>query len=315
MTNLPGAGQGARARSALPASVAFWLLLVIAVTAFFINLSTEAGTQNSAGEWIVTPADFESSQRASLVLLLTLPLCVAARFAQVRVRFSLEDRTLSRCGVWAALAGLPFLASFAAYLTTAGGIGSYVTHGAVGALGFEDFCNLIGTGAGLGFTVVTHRVTRQAASARAQVSTTIPRADSLTERIAFAQTALNQTAQTVREAVGEAGQAFRTAIDSTAGIVDALEDELRARRAALDELTAQVKLAETRAEQARTRAQIDESTAEAVDALLDRRMQDRLAELEAAGHAWDKKITVFSLALSLPIGVVSGYMVALFTSH
>ena len=44
-------------------------------------------------------------------------------------------------------------------------------------------------------------------------------------------------------------------------------------------------------------------------------MQDRLAALEAAGHTWDKKITVFSLALSLPIGVAAGYLAAAFASR
>lgn len=47
-----------------------------------------------------------------------------------------------------------------------------------------------------------------------------------------------------------------------------------------------------------------------VDDLIDRRLKEHLAGLEAAGRRWDLKVTAWSLALSLPIGIAAGYLVA-----
>src|ERR1017187_5626662 len=52
---------------------------------------------------------------------------------------------------------------------------------------------------------------------------------------------------------------LREVLGSTTGIVDALQDELRARRAALDALAAEAQDAETRADRARALARIGES--------------------------------------------------------
>jgi hypothetical protein len=143
----------------------------------------------------------------------------------------------------------------------------------------------------------------------------LPRVDSLGERVAQAQASLTRTGDSVRATLQATTQSLREALASTTAIVDALEDELRVRRAALDELTAQAQAAETRAGQARDLARIEESTAQALDALLDRRLAERLEALERAGHRWDAKLTLWSQFPNLVIGLVAGYLVAVLLGH
>jgi hypothetical protein len=136
------------------------------------------------------------------------------------------------------------------------------------------------------------------------------RADSLAERVARAQASLTRAGDSVRATLDATTESLREALASTTGIVDALEEELRVRRSALDELTVQAQSAQARAEEARELARVEESTAHALDALLDRRLTERLGELETAGHRWDTKLTLWSQPVNLLIGIVAGFMVA-----
>lgn len=147
------------------------------------------------------------------------------------------------------------------------------------------------------------------------VARPLPPTGTLAERVAQAQESLARTGESVRSALDATTESLREAVASTTGIVDALEEELRVRRSALDELTAQAQSAQNRAEQARELARIEESTAHALDALLDRRLAERLEAMESAGRRWDTKVTAWSLLASLPVGVAAGYFVAVLSAR
>jgi hypothetical protein len=143
----------------------------------------------------------------------------------------------------------------------------------------------------------------------------LPPVDTLAGRVAQAQESLARTGQSVRATLNATTASLHEALASTTGIVDALEEELRVRRSALDELTAQAQSAQARAQEARDLARIEESTAHALDALLDRRLAERLEAMEIAGHRWDAKVTLWSLLASLPVGIIAGYLVAVLSGH
>lgn len=140
----------------------------------------------------------------------------------------------------------------------------------------------------------------------------LPQAGSLAERVKQAQESLSRTGAGLRATLDNTTRSLNEALGTTTRIVDALEEELRTRRAALDELTAQAQIAQERADHARELARVEESTAHALDALLDRRLAERLEALESAGHRWDTKITGWSLLASLLMGIAAGYLVAYF---
>lgn len=88
----------------------------------------------------------------------------------------------------------------------------------------------------------------------------------------------------------------------------ALEGELRIRRLSLDALASEARAAEKDADRARALAAIEQSSAEAVDELLDRRLADRLEKFEQAGRRWDISILIWSAFLGLPIGIAAGFL-------
>ena len=133
-------------------------------------------------------------------------------------------------------------------------------------------------------------------------------AGSLGERVTRAQASLEQAEISIREALGSTTASLREVLGSTTGIVDALQDELRARRAALDALAAEAQDAETRADRARALARIEESSARAVDALLDQRLRELLSAQEKAARRWDMKIMGWTLALGVPFGILTGVL-------
>jgi len=158
-------------------------------------------------------------------------------------------------------------------------------------------------------------VWRQVRRRSAATATVMPRADSLEQRISQVQDSLHETGQVVERILSETTATLQAAFSSTANVVDDLQEELRTRRAALDALAAQARAAEQRADQARALAAIEQSSAEAVDALLNRRLAEHLASQERAGHRWDLRIMSTTLALGVPFGIATGVAATLLLNH
>jgi hypothetical protein len=142
-----------------------------------------------------------------------------------------------------------------------------------------------------------------------------PVAPSLDERIKQAQLELSDLSNQVAKSVSETASMIQDRLTSALETSTALAAELRARSEALNLLAQQAKEAEARADRARELAAISQPAAEALDEMLDERLAQRLGQQEKGGHRWDTKITVVSLALSIPIGIAAGIVAALLTSH
>ena len=174
----------------------------------------------------------------------------------------------------------------------------------------------------VGGTVVTlmwcgasYLVWRRLRRRSTDAATVMPRADSLEQRISQVQDSLQETGQMIEHMLSESTATLQAAFSSTTNVVDDLQAELRTRRAALDNLAAQARAAEQRADQARALAAIEQSSAEAVDTLLNRRLAEHLATQERAGHRWDLRIMLSTLALGVPFGIATGVAATLLLNH
>ena len=92
--------------------------------------------------------------------------------------------------------------------------------------------------------------------------------DSQAARITHAQSLLREAGDRIARTLTETTATIQKAVDSTTGIVDALQDELRTNRAAIDTLIDQARAAEQAAAEADARAAIGQEGAKAVDAQL-----------------------------------------------
>lgn len=135
-----------------------------------------------------------------------------------------------------------------------------------------------------------------------------PLAATLPERVAEAQATLRHTSETITATLTTTGTALTA-------LVSALEDELRTRAIALDALAAEAEAALQRADQARSLAAIEEKSAEAIDALIDRRMKERFRDAEASGHRWDLRVMWITLTLGVPFGMVAGALLTFALGH
>lgn len=97
--------------------------------------------------------------------------------------------------------------------------------------------------------------------------------DSQAARIADALSQVQGAGDRIARTLADATATIQKALDSTTGIVDALQEELRASRTAIDGYIAE-------ADQARARAVIELESAKAIDTQLDRRLEVRLTAQE-----------------------------------
>lgn len=274
-------------------------------------LVKRGGYETDSGKTVVpTHGDFVTSEIAGLALLVTAVLWLILQSYRLRILCKFNNCSSRLPVTIAAISALLFLSSVVFYLSNAHGISRYVANGARGSQLYPDIVNLVALFACVFVGVDAAGQDDRYLTTRAAVVRANP-SQQLSERVAVAQATLSETAESVRRTLKNTEDSLRDAIKIARDTVDTLENELRTRRIALDSLAAEAESAELRADQARTRAQIDESTAEALDSLLDRLIQDRLADLERAGRAWDKKVTVWSLAASFPVGILAGYVVGI----
>jgi hypothetical protein len=278
----------------------------------FISANLASYDNDSTASASVPPSAFVFVA-SILVLMAALGLYAAAKAADdlsvFRPRTALV-RTV--CGLGIASAGL-FAEALISATAPPGAIADYARNGSPDGGAVLAICASGGIIALLLFVAgdIAIAARRRIVAVRAP----LPRVDSLADRVAQAQESLAKTGESVRATLEATTESLREALASTTVIVDALEAELRTRRSALDELTAQAQAAEARADQARDLARIEESTAKALDALLDRRLAERLEVLESAGHRWDAKLTLWTQLPNLMVGIAAGYLVAVLIGH
>jgi hypothetical protein len=69
------------------------------------------------------------------------------------------------------------------------------------------------------------------------------------------------------------------------------------------------------ADRARALARIEETSAHAVEALLDQRLRELLTAQEKADRRWDMKIMWWTLALGMPFGIATGALATGLLGH
>jgi hypothetical protein len=211
-----------------------------------------------------------SSIRPREALAISLAIAIIALTLQVLAwrhsRFTVRQA--------AAVAGAVFLSMFASIVTGSGiaALTWAIFHPDSSVIAFVIILTYL-----VGFTGAVSVIFRIARHRWAAANATLPPADTLNDRIAQAQAALGQ------------------ALASVSGTLNTLEYELEARRTALNELAAQAKEAQAKADMARELARIDGSAAGAVDALLTKRYRELFHEQERENRRWDIAVTVFSL--------------------
>jgi hypothetical protein len=124
------------------------------------------------------------------------------------------------------------------------------------------------------------------------------RPDSQAARIAGALSQVQGAGDQITRTLADATATIQKALDSTTGIVDALQKELNAVRTEIDEYIAE-------ADQARARAVIELESAKAIDTQLERRLTILLTAEERKGHRWDLRVTAWNLGLGALLGILT----------
>ena len=134
--------------------------------------------------------------------------------------------------------------------------------------------------------------------------------DSQLARVTHAQELLRQAGTRVSQTLTDTSATIRTALDSTNGIAEALQEQISVTHRALDEARNQIVNAKQETLEAEAFADVARNS-DAVRALrsdMGFTVKTHLDEKEASGRRWDLKVVTWTVVLSVPIGIATGFL-------